>query len=506
MADRWEYEYGLSGDCNYGPSPCSVEPEGDMDGDDRYPFDPRFSFGMDRDGMPTEWEWHNGLSDNDTYDAIEDVDFDGVNNLQEYLLGTDPTQAPNQAPAFTFDMPETVVVGAGELLHISWTDSDPDSNASIALYYTDNSIGSEGILVVDGLYEDDPNNNFHWDTTGLAYGIYTLYAVIDDGVNEAITQYADNTINIDIPNLYGSSGDTTLVGDEGVENIYGGSGDDNIEGDGGNDMLFGGTGADTYIYRSGDGSDTINNYDDVTPPEFRNDVLYVDESVDPNTVEITREGVDLIITLEATGDVIVVPFHFYRFDGNDRITNYQHDTPSYQRNDVFEFGEGIFPSDVSMEHVGYDLIFTVLPTDETVTIEFHNLNIIEGGATKRLSNRIKCGRKIKNRLFFGGHVHTHMWPSSSLLIVTQFYPAPIKLQHFKPSPLTEFITQANASVVSALSGKNFINNLLLGCDRMRRGIHYLTDTPTLPQFTVAVVLPGNNILGVHNVLFRMLLG
>ncbi len=44
----------------------------------------------DRDGMPDEWETEHGLNPNKPSDAAEDIDRDGLTNLEEYQRGTSP--------------------------------------------------------------------------------------------------------------------------------------------------------------------------------------------------------------------------------------------------------------------------------------------------------------------------------------------------------------------------------------------------------------------------------
>lgn len=60
-----------------------------------------------------------------------------------------------------------------------------------------------------------------------------------------------------IENARGGVGGDTIVGNSVRNLLFGNAGNDTLEGDGGNDVLRGGVGDDTYVWRTGDGRDRI---------------------------------------------------------------------------------------------------------------------------------------------------------------------------------------------------------------------------------------------------------
>ena len=63
--------------------------------------------------------------------------------------------------------------------------------------------------------------------------------------------------------LFGGGGNDTLLGQGGTDYLEGNQGNDMLSGGGGdNDQLLGGAGFDTYVYNTGDGSDTVIDRDD----------------------------------------------------------------------------------------------------------------------------------------------------------------------------------------------------------------------------------------------------
>ncbi|MHA1951113.1 MAG: PKD domain-containing protein [Candidatus Thorarchaeota archaeon] len=105
--------------------------------------------GDDNDGMPASWEMLFGLDMNDPDDAQLDKDGDGLTNLEEYLLGTNPTLVDTDGDA----LDDSLEVDLG---------TDPNDNDS------DNDDLSDGVEVLT--HDTDPLNP-DTDAEGLSDGI-----------------------------------------------------------------------------------------------------------------------------------------------------------------------------------------------------------------------------------------------------------------------------------------------------------------------------------------------
>ncbi|TVZ39812.1 FG-GAP repeat protein [Alteromonadaceae bacterium 2753L.S.0a.02] len=70
-----------------GTDPQNRDTDGDgfWDGQEHFPLLAVYSFDMDRDGIPAEWETDHGSSDYNTEDALFDNDGNGLSNLDEFL-------------------------------------------------------------------------------------------------------------------------------------------------------------------------------------------------------------------------------------------------------------------------------------------------------------------------------------------------------------------------------------------------------------------------------------
>ncbi|MEW5249958.1 hypothetical protein [Microbulbifer discodermiae] len=87
----------------------------------------------------------------------------------------------DDAPQITLVLPDSAVTVSEAELLIQWQDSDPDSNASISLYYLYE--GGSRTLIAGGIAEDEDGtaDQYRWDVSGLLAGNYTLEVEISDG-------------------------------------------------------------------------------------------------------------------------------------------------------------------------------------------------------------------------------------------------------------------------------------------------------------------------------------
>ena len=134
-------------------------------------------------------------------------------------------------PTITLIEPSAPMLTKETSLTITWDDNDPDSNATIALYYDTDSTGEDGTLIVDSLTEDPDgaSDSYIWDMNAMEDGTYYVYATITDGTSSDAS-YAQGAITIDRTpprvsasppgGVFGSAQNVTLSADEAGEIYY----------------------------------------------------------------------------------------------------------------------------------------------------------------------------------------------------------------------------------------------------------------------------------------------
>lgn len=104
-----------------------------------------------------------------------------------------PGQLGNDPPTLTFLEPSNnTTLGQGDPFLIRWTDRDRDDNAKISFLLENTTDGSDRILLVQGIDENDLTgpDTFTVGTTLIPEGTYNVLGIIDDGTNQEVSAYA----------------------------------------------------------------------------------------------------------------------------------------------------------------------------------------------------------------------------------------------------------------------------------------------------------------------------
>lgn len=117
----------------------------------------------------------------------------------------------------------------------------------------DNLFGQSGNDVMHG--EGGFDRLFGGGGDDIGYG--------GDGPDSLFGEAGDDWLSggADDDRLFGGTGNDTIFGGDGADTVWGGAGFDVIDGGPGNDLLEGNFNADTFVFRDGDGADTITDFE-----------------------------------------------------------------------------------------------------------------------------------------------------------------------------------------------------------------------------------------------------
>ncbi|MDC6180658.1 calcium-binding protein [Ralstonia solanacearum] len=241
---------------------------------------------------------------------------------------------------------DTYLFGKGDGQDFIYSDYDTSANKLNVIQFKDGVLpsevvvtrsGSDLVLSIAGTADKiTANMAFYWDDTanpynpiqqvkfsdGTAWDLATIKAkaLIGDDSAQTLVGYTEaDTINAlggndnvygqggdDVldggagnDTLYGGEGNDTLRGGDDNDSLYGGNGNDVLEGGTGNDYLSGEGGSDTYVFNSGWGQDTINNYDTTSG---RSDVITFGEGIATDQLWFRRVNADLEVSLIGSTD------------------------------------------------------------------------------------------------------------------------------------------------------------------------------------------------------------
>jgi Ca2+-binding RTX toxin-like protein len=171
--------------------------------------------------------------------------------------------------------------------------------------------GNKNIRIYIGNNANGPTITIHnqFDDTIVGGGIERI--IFSDGIwtlHDLIrkSNFNDNT---DSTSMTGSRYDDLMTGNDGNDTIRGGEGDDSLFGGAGADSLEGGAGADEYIWKRGDGADTINDHGN--RGNGRDELKLLDVQSDQLRFQRDSNSEDLMIIIEGAIDVILIDKGFF---------------------------------------------------------------------------------------------------------------------------------------------------------------------------------------------------
>uniref|UniRef100_UPI002ED8D3F5 calcium-binding protein n=1 Tax=Enterobacterales TaxID=91347 RepID=UPI002ED8D3F5 len=188
--------------------------------------------------------------------------------------------------------------------------------------------GGSDTLTLPGYFSSDANRQFD-----MIFGDTTL--TVSDLVGMGFPVYGNESDDI----LSGWNNDDTLLGYGGNDTLSGGSGNDVLNGGTGNDSLRGGEGSDRYIYRAGDGKDSI--YEQGSMIDYSDAILF-DENILASETLVSRSTNNLVLSFSEGADSITISNFFIS-------TNYQvehitfADGTDWVPEDIFNYIEDNIP-------------------------------------------------------------------------------------------------------------------------------------------------------------------
>ena len=228
--------------------------------------------------------------------------------------GNDTINDYNATDRDNIEHEDRLIFGEGiSLDNLSWsrssdnliaTVSSTDESITINNYFTADSYRVERIELSDGTILDKSEIEFEANTiTASTSGGY-LYGNSSN----------DMMIGLDgVDRIYSGLGDDRLFGGSGNDYLYGEDGSDELNGELGNDTLSGGEGDDLYLFNTGDGADTLNNFD--TDSSF--DIARFN-GIEIDDLWFAKSGNDLLLIVAGSDDQVTIPNWYYS-------TNYQLD-------------------------------------------------------------------------------------------------------------------------------------------------------------------------------------
>jgi len=123
-----------------------------------------------------------------------------VFDWNEPIITNETLNTIGEPLSLTLLEPDGIDDTADKSFEINWKDHDPIGKADIAMYYATDNTGQGGTLIESNIPVTDETDKITWNTADIPEGKYYIYAVIDDGINPAITAYGRGPVTVERSN------------------------------------------------------------------------------------------------------------------------------------------------------------------------------------------------------------------------------------------------------------------------------------------------------------------
>jgi Ca2+-binding RTX toxin-like protein len=167
------------------------------------------------------------------------------------------------------------------------------------------------------------SSHLYLNITGTSDRLTLQYWSLSDQYKIERVEFADGTVwgiqeltaasltgTVEADYLYGTSGNDAINGLGGNDTLRGAAGNDTLEGGTGNDLLQGEVGNDVYLFKRGDGMDTISD-NDVTAGNV--DTVRFAAGIAASEVKVTRDSSSLYLNITGTSDRLALQ-NWFSFD------------------------------------------------------------------------------------------------------------------------------------------------------------------------------------------------
>ncbi|MFH0824871.1 MAG: calcium-binding protein, partial [Pseudomonadota bacterium] len=373
------------------------------------------------------------FSRGDGHDTIDDTD-STAGNTDTLELGADILPTDVQIERMGNDLKLTILDTGDSVTVKDWLENDTAVHGIELVTFADGTVWDTATIqdmLVKGTDSPDTIIGFSGADVMEGFGSNdTIYARGGD-------DFVDSGSGADA--VFGEAGNDTLISGDHNDTVVGGPGSDILDPGPGSDMVYGGdtarwsgslvsNGNDTYVFGTGYGHDVILDHDRTAG---NIDTILLADGIIPDDVQVSRDGENLVLSLNSAADTLIVEQWFWN------------DSPEY-RVEIVQFADGTVWDAAAIKQ----MVLQGTPADDLL-IGYSSDDTITGRGTQLPARALRCSSRSRrdeyvplgcNRLVNLG------WKSEYCIGLNGYVHDKMKLAGSSTTAYTPRISQGNPSV------------------------------------------------------------